>query len=140
MLHLKERGLSFREIGLILEMNHNVASRAFQRTERRICAAQSLCMDRSRRRDAFRFRSLAHSQVLALPIDEMRLSARATTSLRKAGIKTLGELIPYSRSRFQRWKLAGETSLDEIEAELAIFGLALTPEPSETTDKQQDPA
>ena len=55
----------------------------------------------------------------------VRFSVRTIRCLNKAGIKTYHDLTSYTPSQLLRLKFFGRKSLTEVEAHLAIFGLAL---------------
>jgi DNA-directed RNA polymerase subunit alpha len=62
---------------------------------------------------------------LSAPVDDLRLPARATNCLRRAGIETLLDLVRRSEVELLSIASLGETSLDLIRDALAKRGLSL---------------
>lgn len=67
------------------------------------------------------------SQVLDTPIEDLQLSVRSLNCLKRAGIRSVGELLTYSEEDIMKLKNFGQKSLDEIKDKLAERGLALQP-------------
>lgn len=67
------------------------------------------------------------SEVLDTPIEDLQLSVRSLNCLKRAGIRTLGELLTYSEEDIMKLKNFGQKSLDEIKDKLHERGLALQP-------------
>ncbi len=63
--------------------------------------------------------------VLEMNIEDLELSARSLNCLKKAGIKTVGELIANSLEDLMRFKNFGAKSLEEVREKLAEYKLAL---------------
>lgn len=59
------------------------------------------------------------------PISELELSVRSRKALQRLGVFTMGELIFHSEHELMKIKNFGETSLIEINKQLALFGLSL---------------
>lgn len=64
-------------------------------------------------------------QVLDMTIEDLELSARSLNCLKKAQVKTVGELIANSEPDLMRFKNFGSKSLDEVREKLAEYKLAL---------------
>ncbi|KPJ69880.1 DNA-directed RNA polymerase subunit alpha [candidate division WOR-1 bacterium DG_54_3] len=62
---------------------------------------------------------------LEMNIEDLELSARSLNCLKKAGIKTVGELISNSEADLMKFKNFGAKSLDEVREKLAEYKLAL---------------
>ncbi|MDD5382170.1 MAG: DNA-directed RNA polymerase subunit alpha [Candidatus Margulisbacteria bacterium] len=62
---------------------------------------------------------------LEMTIEDLELSARSLNCLKKAGIKTVGELIANSEADLMKHKNFGSKSLDEVREKLAEYKLAL---------------
>lgn len=62
---------------------------------------------------------------LKRPISELELSVRSRKALQRLGVFTMGELILHSEHELMKIKNFGETSLIEINKQLALFGLSL---------------
>jgi DNA-directed RNA polymerase subunit alpha len=69
----------------------------------------------------------SESQVLDTPIEDLQLSVRSLNCLKRAGIRSVGELLTYSEEDIMKLKNFGQKSLDEIKDKLAERGLALQP-------------
>ena len=67
------------------------------------------------------------SQVLDTPIEDLQLSVRSLNCLKRAGIRSVGELLTYSEEDIMKLKNFGQKSLDEIKDKLAERSLALQP-------------
>jgi DNA-directed RNA polymerase subunit alpha len=67
------------------------------------------------------------SEVLDTPIEDLQLSVRSLNCLKRAGIRTLGELLTYSEDDIMKLKNFGQKSLDEIKDKLVERGLSLQP-------------
>jgi DNA-directed RNA polymerase subunit alpha len=63
--------------------------------------------------------------VLEMSVEDLELSARSFNCLKKAGIKTVGELIANSVEDLMNNKNFGSKSLDEVREKLAEYKLAL---------------
>ena len=64
-------------------------------------------------------------ETLALPIDSLGLSVRASNCLDTQGIKTVGELVHVAEAELLAMRNLGKTSLDDIKQKLAAMGLAI---------------
>jgi DNA-directed RNA polymerase subunit alpha len=64
-------------------------------------------------------------QVLDMAIEDLELSARSLNCLKKAQVKTVGELIANSEPDLMKFKNFGSKSLDEVREKLAEYKLAL---------------
>jgi DNA-directed RNA polymerase subunit alpha len=62
---------------------------------------------------------------LEMNIEDLELSARSLNCLKKAQIKTVGELVANSLEDLMRFKNFGSKSLDEVKEKLAEYKLAL---------------
>ena len=58
-------------------------------------------------------------------IEDLELSARSLNCLKKAQVKTVGELIANSLEDLMKFKNFGSKSLDEVREKLAEYKLAL---------------
>jgi len=59
------------------------------------------------------------------PISELELSVRSRKALQRLGATTLGELAMRSEPELMTVKNFGQTSLNEIKRQLALYGLSL---------------
>jgi len=64
-------------------------------------------------------------ELLALPTSAINLSIRADNFCNNRDVKTLGELIARSREEYLKYAGFGARTMNEIEAKLAVVGLAL---------------
>lgn len=69
--------------------------------------------------------------VLEMNIEDLELSARSLNCLKKAGVKTVGELIANSLEDLMKFKNFGAKSLDEVREKLAEYKLVLKGEKAE---------
>ncbi len=67
------------------------------------------------------------SELLETPIEDLQLSVRSLNCLKRAGIRTVGELLTYSEEDVMKLKNFGQKSLDEISEKLAERNLSLQP-------------
>lgn len=67
------------------------------------------------------------AELLDTPIDNLQLSVRSINCLKRAGIRTVGELLTYSEEDVMKLKNFGQKSLDEISEKLAERNLSLQP-------------
>lgn len=65
--------------------------------------------------------------VLAKSVSELELSVRARRCLQRLNIITLGDLVQHSEADLLATRNFGQTSLNEIKARLAEYGLTLAP-------------
>ena len=65
------------------------------------------------------------NQKLAMPIQELELSVRASNCLESAKIETVGDLVKMSEPELLKIRSFGKTSLREIKRKLADIGLSL---------------
>lgn len=63
--------------------------------------------------------------VLEMTIEDLELSARSLNCLKKAQVKTVGELIANSEPDLMKFKNFGQKSLDEVREKLTEYKLAL---------------
>lgn len=63
--------------------------------------------------------------VMDMSIDDLELSARSSNCLRKAGIKTVGEIMKYSVEEMLKFKNFGLKSLNEVREKLAEYKIQL---------------
>lgn len=70
-------------------------------------------------------RGEASEATLAMAIEDLELSARSLNCLKKAGIKTVGELVAHSLEELMKYKNFGSKSLDEVRKKLSEYKLAL---------------
>ena len=69
--------------------------------------------------------------VLDLPVESLGLSVRSLNCLKRAGVRTVGDLHQYSEEDVMKLKNFGQKSLDEIKDKLNEYGLGLSPSSSE---------
>jgi len=69
--------------------------------------------------------------VLEMSLDDLELSARSLNCLKKAGIKTVGELLSYSQEDLMKLENFGAKSLEEVKEKLAEYKLVLKEEKGE---------
>lgn len=67
------------------------------------------------------------AELLDTPIEDLQLSVRSLNCLKRAGIRTVGELLTYSEEDVMKLKNFGQKSLDEIGEKLAERNLSLQP-------------
>jgi DNA-directed RNA polymerase subunit alpha len=72
---------------------------------------------------------------LSLAIEELEISSRATNTLKKLGIETIGDLVKKTEEDLKEAKSIGRKALKEIKEALAQLGLSLAPSPNK---KEQD--
>ena len=65
------------------------------------------------------------NELFELSVDDLELSARSLNCLKKASIKTVGELIEKDMNDLYNIKNFGKKSADEINAKLSEYGLSL---------------
>jgi len=65
------------------------------------------------------------ASALEMSIEDLELSSRSLNCLKKAGIKTVGELIANSEAELMKFKNFGTKSLTEVRNKLAEYKLAL---------------
>jgi DNA-directed RNA polymerase subunit alpha len=70
-------------------------------------------------------REEAPSAALAMSIEDLELSSRSLNCLKKAGIKTVGEIINFSEPELMKFKNFGTKSLVEVRNKLAEYKLSL---------------
>lgn len=75
--------------------------------------------------------SILEEDKLSLPIDELEISSRATNSLKKLGITTIGDLVKMTEKDLQEAKSIGKKAIKEIKEALANLGLELAKSPTE---------
>ncbi len=73
----------------------------------------------------FERREEAPAATLNMNIEDLELSSRSLNCLKKAGIKTVGELIAYSEEELMKFKNFGTKSLVEVREKLSEYKLAL---------------
>ena len=71
------------------------------------------------------------SSVLEMPLEDLELSARSLNCLKKANVKTVGELIAFSEAELMKFKNFGGKSLTEVREKLSEYKLALKGETHE---------
>jgi DNA-directed RNA polymerase subunit alpha len=64
--------------------------------------------------------------ILSRPIRDLELSIRSENCLLRAGVRTIGDLVQYTRDDLLKIRNLGKISLKEIEEKLDIFGLSLS--------------
>ena len=69
-------------------------------------------------------RKLENGQIVVSTIDDLDLSARAYNCLKRAGILTIEQLLKTSRKDLERIRNFGKVSIDEVEKQLAVYGLS----------------
>ncbi|WP_457622773.1 DNA-directed RNA polymerase subunit alpha [Persephonella sp.] len=67
---------------------------------------------------------------LSLAIEELEISSRATNTLKKLGIQTIGDLVKMTEEDLKEAKSIGRKALKEIKEALAELGLELAPSPT----------
>ncbi len=67
---------------------------------------------------------------LSLAIEELEISSRATNTLKKLGIETIGDLVQKTEEDLKEAKSIGRKALKEIKEALAELGLSLAPSPN----------
>ena len=67
---------------------------------------------------------------LSLAIEELEISSRATNTLKKLGIETIGDLVQKTEEDLREAKSIGRKALKEIKEALAELGLSLAPSPN----------
>ena len=67
---------------------------------------------------------------LSLAIEELEISSRATNTLKKLGIQTIGDLVKMTEEDLKEAKSIGRKALKEIKEALADLGLELAPSPT----------
>lgn len=65
------------------------------------------------------------SSILHKPVSELELSVRARKCLQWLGINTLGDLAVHSEAELLSIKNFGQTSMQELKRQLALYGLSL---------------
>ena len=71
------------------------------------------------------FKGVIFQPTVAFEHNPVSFSVRTSITLNKVGIETYHDLTSYTPSQLLRLKFFGRKSLTEVEAHLAIFGLAL---------------
>jgi len=66
-----------------------------------------------------------------MPVENLGLSVRSLNCLKRAGVRTVGDLIQYTEEDVMKLKNFGSKSLDEIKDRLAEYGLGLRPSPTQ---------
>ncbi len=61
---------------------------------------------------------------LSKPVSELELSVRSRKCLQRLGVQSLGELVVRTETELMSIKNFGQTSLNEIKRQLALFGLS----------------
>ncbi len=74
--------------------------------------------------------SIFEEDKLSLAIEELEISSRATNTLKKLGIQTIGDLVKMTEQDLKEAKSIGRKSLKEIKDALAEMGLELAPSPA----------
>ena len=67
----------------------------------------------------------AKESILEMSIDDLELSARSSNCLKKAGIKTVGELVEYSEGDLMKIKNFGAKSAKEVAEKLKEYKISL---------------
>lgn len=80
--------------------------------------------------------SSENTDVRDIPIDELELSVRSYNCLRRAGIRTLGEIADKTPEEMMKIRNLGRKSLEEVLAKLKEYGLSLRD--SEEVDADED--
>ncbi len=73
----------------------------------------------------------AQSSIMDMPVEQLGLSVRSLNCLKRAGIRTVGDLTQYAEEDVMKLKNFGQKSLDEIKEKLAEHGMGLRPGSSE---------
>ncbi|MHB2018007.1 MAG: DNA-directed RNA polymerase subunit alpha [Candidatus Xenobia bacterium] len=69
----------------------------------------------------------AGSSILDMQVEQLGLSVRSLNCLKRAGIRSVGDLTQYAEEDVMKLKNFGQKSLDEIKEKLAEHGLSLRP-------------
>lgn len=67
------------------------------------------------------------ASILDMPVENLGLSVRSLNCLKRAGVRTVGDLQQYTEEDVMKLKNFGQKSLDEIKDKLVEFGLGLRP-------------
>lgn len=62
-----------------------------------------------------------------MPVEGLGLSVRSLNCLKRAGVRTVGDLVQYNEEDVMKLKNFGQKSLDEIKDKLVEYGLGLRP-------------
>ncbi len=62
-----------------------------------------------------------------MPVENLGLSVRSLNCLKRAGVRTVGDLVQYNEEDVMKLKNFGQRSLDEIKNKLVEYGLGLRP-------------
>lgn len=73
--------------------------------------------------------------ILDMSVEDLELSARSTNCLKEANIKSVGELIKFSKEEVMNFKNFGMKSLNEVIDKLAEYKLTLREDKVETEEK-----
>jgi DNA-directed RNA polymerase subunit alpha len=74
-------------------------------------------------------RDPAHGEaVYDVPIEELELGVHSYNCLKRAGIETIGDLVPKTESELAAIPNLGKTSIEEIRETLQTHGLTLSDE------------
>ena len=67
------------------------------------------------------------ASILDMPVENLGLSVRSLNCLKRAGVRTVGDLNNYTEEDVMKLKNFGQKSLDEIKDKLVEYGLGLRP-------------
>lgn len=67
------------------------------------------------------------SSIYDQPVEGLGLSVRSLNCLKRAGVRTVGDLVQYNEEDVMKLKNFGQKSLDEIKDKLVEYGLGLRP-------------
>jgi DNA-directed RNA polymerase subunit alpha len=71
------------------------------------------------------------ASILDMPVENLGLSVRSLNCLKRAGVRTVGDLVQYNEEDVMKLKNFGQKSLDEIKDKLVEYGLGLRPSTAE---------
>ncbi|MBM3463940.1 MAG: DNA-directed RNA polymerase subunit alpha [Armatimonadetes bacterium] len=71
------------------------------------------------------FEEKKEASILDMPVENLGLSVRSLNCLKRAGVRTVGDLQQYTEEDVMKLKNFGQKSLDEIKDKLVEFGLGL---------------
>jgi DNA-directed RNA polymerase delta subunit len=85
----------------------------------------SVQLDQTRTEKVLSFEDLIKSKfdenLLSTPIDELDISARALNGLKKAGLKTIGDILNFGLQNFMENRNIGRKTIEEIKNAILVF-------------------
>lgn len=70
---------------------------------------------------------LTQEELLSMPVRYLELSVRGEGVLRRAGLRTVGDVVGLTRETYSSLRQCGEKTVNEMEAVLAELGLSFRP-------------